>query len=191
MTHALASFLRVTSSMALALPLSVLLGYYCSKKPGIDRLFCAFMPIPKLAFLPVIMLIFGVGEVSKIIFLLLFGVFLLTDALKNALKNVDINTWFLLKKGGADAKFLFFELYFPAILPTIFSATGSLFSQCFAVLVLAEGYGSCLGLGFFMIDSFLKFRYTHAIFAVVISSFLGCIGPILSKLAVRKLCQWI
>lgn len=190
MTHSAVSLLRVTTAIAITLPLSVVFGVLCENNSIADRILRFLMPIPKIAFLPFIMLIFGIGELSKLTFLLFFTVFPLTDAVKNAFDKKDNDTLFLFKMQGASPMFLFWQLRLPAVLPTILSAVGSCFSGAFAVLLLAEGYGTNLGLGFFLVDSFLKFNYKNTFLAVVASSLLGCICPLLSKFAIKHLCPW-
>ncbi len=188
--HSVVSLLRVTLASLITLPLSIGLGYYCRNSNCVDRVLKFFVPIPKMAFLPIIMLIFGIKETSKIIFLMFFNIFQLTDSIKNAFLTIDANVLFMFKKCNADKNFLFWQIQLPFILPTIISNIGSCFSQSFAALMLAEGFGTTFGLGYFMLDSFLKFMYKETIFAIFLTSFLGCIFPFLSMFAIKRFCPW-
>ena len=76
--HFLVSGYRVVAGIALAMLLAVPAGLILGQSPRLNRLFSPIVyityPIPKIVFLPVILLLLGIGDASKIfiIFLILF-----------------------------------------------------------------------------------------------------------------------
>ncbi len=188
--HTSASLIRVTAACLLSLPIALLLGVFVAVCRQIDAVLKIILPIPKLIFLPLIMLCFGIGEASKTIFLMLFTVFPLSDAFKTAFLSTDKDTVFMYKKAGMTSFASFCEITFPQSLPLILTALGSSAAQSFAVLILAEGYGTNKGLGFFILDSFFKVHYLKMLAAILLSSGLGFLFPLLSRILVKKLCKW-
>lgn len=76
--HFLVSLWRVLASVLLAIALAAPAGLALGQNKRIDRLFAPIIyvlyPIPKIVFLPILLLLFGIGDTSKIfiIFLILF-----------------------------------------------------------------------------------------------------------------------
>ncbi len=147
-------------------------------------------PIPKPLFLPIVMLIFGIGEASKIVFLLLYTIFQLTSEFKSAFLGFDRETYFLYKKQGMKNPLLFFEAVFLPAVPYLFTSLCHSFSSSFAMLILIESFGTLKGLGFFMLDSFLKMKYKEMAFAVVISAVLGGFLPLVFEKVAARFWPW-
>lgn len=153
--------------LTFAIPLGLLIGWFKKFETFIDPLIQTFRNLSVLSILPVFVLLFGIGEVSKIAVIfwgVLWAVIINTIA---GVKNVDP----LIIKGarsmGISNKDLFLKVIFPGALPSIF--TGIRISATTSILVLigAEMLGASKGLGYALYFYQANFK-TPAMYAVII-----------------------
>lgn len=153
--------------LAFAIPLGLLIGWFRKFERFIDPLIQTFRNLSVLSILPVFVLFFGIGEVSKIAVIfwgVLWAVIINTIA---GVKNVDP----LIIKGarsmGITNKDLFLKVIFPGALPSIF--TGIRISATTSILVLigAEMLGASKGLGYALYFYQANFK-TPAMYSVII-----------------------
>ena len=103
--HAGYSLMRIMVGLFAAVvagyPIGVLMGYF----PRVNRLLAPILylsyPIPKIALLPVVMLLFGVGETSKLLLVFLIIVFQIVVAVRDAVAAIPSETYFPLRVLGA------------------------------------------------------------------------------------------
>lgn len=153
--------------LLVAIPLGLLIGWFKKFEKFIDPLIQTFRNLSVLSILPVFVLFFGIGEVSKIavvFWAVLWAVIINTIS---GVKNVDP----LLIKGarsmGISSKDLFIKVIFPAALPSIF--TGIRLSATTSILVLigAEMVGASKGLGYALYFYQANFK-TPAMYSVIL-----------------------
>lgn len=161
--------------LAFAIPLGLLIGWFKKFERFIDPLIQTFRNLSVLSILPVFVLIFGIGEVSKIAVIfwgVLWSVILNTI---NGVKNVDP----LIIKGarsmGVSNKDLFIKVIFPGALPSIFTGIRISATTSILVLVAAEMLGASKGLGYALYFYQANFK-TPAMYSVIlIMAILGVI----------------
>ena len=103
--HAGYSLMRIVLGLAAAVavgyPVGVLMGYF----PRVNRLLAPLLyltyPVPKIALLPVVMLLFGVGETSKLLLVFLIIVFQVVVAVRDAVVVIPAETYAPLRVLGA------------------------------------------------------------------------------------------
>ena len=103
--HAGYSLMRIVlglfAAVAVGYPIGVLMGYF----PRVNRLLAPLLyltyPVPKIALLPVVMLLFGVGEWSKLILVFLIIVFQVVVAVRDAVAAIPSETYAPLSVLGA------------------------------------------------------------------------------------------
>jgi NitT/TauT family transport system permease protein len=97
----------VLLSIIVGIPLGMCMGYF----PKWDRLFSPLIyltyPVPKIALLPVVMLLFGLGEISKILMIFLIIVFQVIVAVRDGVKSIPREAYYPLYSLGAS--FLIFS----------------------------------------------------------------------------------
>jgi ABC-type nitrate/sulfonate/bicarbonate transport system permease component len=104
-------------------------------------------PIPKVVFLPILLLFFGIGDLSKIaiIFLILFfQILVLVRDQAAAIRPELIQS---VRSLGAGRRALFRFVYLPASLPAILTALRQSVGTAVAVLYIAELFATQKGLG--------------------------------------------
>lgn len=88
------------------------MGYF----PRADRFLAPLVyltyPIPKIALLPILMLLAGVGEFSKILMIFLIIVFQVVIAVRDAIRTIPVETYYPLYSLGASVRQIFCEVIF-------------------------------------------------------------------------------
>ncbi|MFO7848472.1 MAG: ABC transporter permease, partial [Spirochaetia bacterium] len=91
--HLGSSLLRIVGGVAAALLIGLPLGMAAGISPGTDRivspLLYIFYPLPKIAFLAVFMVLFGLGNLSKIILIWSVIVFQIIIAARDGIKEIS------------------------------------------------------------------------------------------------------
>lgn len=192
--HVLYSLGRILSGILLSaligVPLGFLMGYY----PRIDKLLSPLVyftyPIPKLALLPVVMLLFGLGEASKLIMIVLIVVFQVVITSRDAVKSIPAETFHSLQSLGANKLQTFTEIIFPASLPEVLTATRLALGTAVSILFFTETFGTQYGMGYFIMDAWMRVNYLDMYAGIVVLSFMGfCIFSAIDT-AETYLCAW-
>ena len=178
------SLYRVLIGMGLALvvglPLGVLMGRFKPVENFVLPLASALMPIPSLAWVPVFILWFGLGNTVAILIVFYAALF---PMLLNAWSGVRaVNPLWLRAAGamGADERALFWKVIIPGASPFIITGLRQAFLRAWIAVVGAEMLAaSDWGLGWVIFDAkeFLNADVMLAALAVI-----GAIGFVFERL---------
>ncbi len=177
LSHAGASLGRVLRAVGLATGFAVPFGILLGRNRLADSLFspAAYLmyPVPKIALLPVVFLILGVGEAARVGIVALVLFFQMLFVVRDAARAVPASYVRILSGMGGKpihtVRFVVIPAVFPAILTGLRIGTGT----ALAVLFFAETFFTRYGLGFFIIDSWSKVAYTDMMAGIVSLSVLG------------------
>ena len=189
LAHAAATLYRVLVGLALAvvvgLPLGVLMGRFRAVENFVLPLASALMPIPSLAWVPVFILWFGLGNVVAILIVFYAALF---PMLLNTWSGVRaVNPLWLRAAGamGANERALFWKVIIPGASPFIITALRQAFLRAWIAVVGAEMLAaSDFGLGWVIFDAkeFLNADLMLASLAVI-----GAIGFVFERLVFGSL----
>lgn len=145
-----ASLYRVTAGFAIGTAAGVVAGLGAGLVPGVrnffDPLVSFLFSIPKIAFLPVFLLLFGLGHASKIsiiAFSVFFPVFI---ASRHAVLSINPILLWAAQNMGTPPRTIFFRVTIPAVAPQLFAGIRIGLAHAFVVLFAAELIGSKAGL---------------------------------------------
>lgn len=193
--HLFASLKRILIALAFAVVLGILMGFTMARsKVGnstIGTLFHFIKPIPPLAWVPMITVWFGIGEISKIILVWRGGVVPITENTYTGVKYADEDLINVGRVARANTRQIFTQIILPGALPAIFAGFKNSLSVCLMVVLAAEMMGARAGLGF-LINRGMAAADTALILIGMLS--IGILGATLSTLATyfeRITCPWI
>lgn len=192
--HLAISLKRVILGMGLGMATAVPLGWWLGQDPKGDRLFAPFIyllyPVPKIALLPLFLLILGIGELSKILLISLILFFQVLVAMRDASKNIHPSFRDSLRSLTQNPWAYYRHVVAPASLPTLFTTLRLGLATSLAVLFLVETYATTEGLGYYMMDAMTRFEYTDLFAGLTAMSLLGAtLFALLDFLEVRC-CPW-
>ncbi|MGL4773584.1 MAG: ABC transporter permease [Clostridium sp.] len=187
-----------TYRLLVALTLTTVLGYVIGLSIGISRrvnkvfspILYLIFPIPRIAFLPVFMILFGLGDLSKIVLIIAIAVFQVILSTRDGVLEVPkdlilsasslhLSKWDLIK-----------EIYIPATLPKLFTSLRIALGSSMAALFFAENYATKLGIGYFIMNSWVQVNYVKMYCGIIAVSMLGIIIFKLIDGAEKIICKW-
>jgi ABC-type nitrate/sulfonate/bicarbonate transport system permease component len=146
-----ASLYRVSLGFALGTAAGIVVGLGAGMLPGVrhffDPLVSFLYAIPKVAFLPIFLLLFGLGHASKIAIIAFSGFFTVFVASRHAVLSVNPILVWSARNMGAPPRTVFFRVIIPAAAPQLFAGIRIGLAHAFVVLFAAELIGSRAGLG--------------------------------------------
>jgi ABC-type nitrate/sulfonate/bicarbonate transport system permease component len=142
---------EVLTAFALAVPVGALIGYLIAEhryfadvmKP---LLFFAFS-IPKSIFLPMFILVFGVGFAQKVGFGFFSTIFIVIMSTTTAVESVKVEHLKVARSYGATPAQTAFRVYLPSMLPVLLEALRISMIFNLTGVILAEMYASRDGIG--------------------------------------------
>lgn len=192
--HFFASLRRILMAIFATMAIGIPAGLFLGRHPLGDRLISpvllALFPVPKIAFLPVLMLLFGLGDLSKILLIMLVILFQLMLQIKDRVKDIDQAMYYAIQSMGASKVQVYRHVILPAMLPSIFTALRISIGTSLSVLFFAENYAAKYGLGFYIMDSWVRISYVDMFTGIVL---LSCLGGGLFygvHLMERRYCRW-
>ncbi|HEX4602820.1 MAG TPA: ABC transporter permease [Candidatus Angelobacter sp.] len=155
--YIVASLFRVTWGFAmaamLAIPLGLAIGWYRRSEMALNPLIQIFRPISPLAWIPISILWFGVGDMAAI-FLIFLGSFLpLTVTAMNAVASIPPVTVRAGRNFGLSQPQLVYRVLYPAVAPQLIIGLRITLGIAWLVVVAAEMIAVNSGLGFLIVDA--------------------------------------
>lgn len=193
-THSLASLRRIAISLGISLLIAITLGLWMGYKPKVNRVLSPMIyfsyPIPKLALLPIIMVLFDIGETSKIIVVVLIVVFQLIITIRDAVTNIPHEHYHVLTSFGASGLQKMRYITLPAILPELLSSLRVALGIITSALFFIETFGTDEGLGYYITDAQNKVNYLQMYFGIIVLSLIGFVLFLIIDLIDSIVCSW-
>ncbi|KAA9016950.1 ABC transporter permease [Niallia endozanthoxylica] len=192
--HSLGSILRVLAALSIAILLGIPAGIFLGVNKKANRLFSPFLyyiyPIPKVAFLPVFMLLFGLGNVSKIMLIIWIVVFQMILSVRDGVMRIPVSHFKVMESYSASIKQQYRFLIIPSILPQVFSALRISIGISLASLFFAENYATTYGVGYFIMSAWTKMNYEEMFCGIIVLGFIGLLFFKLLDLLETHLTPW-
>ncbi len=153
--HFLASAGRVLAAILLAVATAVPCGLALGQMPALNRLFSPLIailyPIPKIVLLPVIYVLLGITDLSKIFLIALIIFFQIMVVVRDEACGLHHDLLMSVRSLGAGRRALFRYVYLPASLPAVLTALRVSIGTAVAVLFIAEQSLTTWGLGYYIV----------------------------------------
>jgi len=155
--YVVASLFRVTwgflLAVVIAIPLGLTIGWYRRAEMALNPLVQVFRPISPLAWIPIAILWFGVGDLAAI-FLIFVGCFfpLLLTAM-SAVRNVPTVYVNVGRNFGLSTGDFIYRVLYPAVVPQLITGLRITLGIAWLVVVASEMIAVNSGLGFLIIDA--------------------------------------
>jgi len=173
-----------------ALLLGVAMGLSPWVRAAINPIVGATYPIPKIAILPLIMLIFGLGEMSKYVIVAIAAFYLVLVNTMAGVINIEKIYLDVGKNFGASRWDMFTTIALPGALPMVFAGIRLAWGVALMVIVAAEFVGAKSGLGYLIWVSWQTFSVEQMYVGLITVSVLGYISSLLLDELERVLIPW-
>lgn len=192
--HFLRSGYRILVGILLALvvgvPFGIALGYWRRFDEVLSPLIYLIYPIPKIAFLPLVLLLLGLGDLAKIFLIALILVFQIIVVTRDGVRDLPIEYFYSIRSLGAGDGQVLYHVIVPAVMPTLLTALRLSVGTAIAVLFFAETFATYQGLGYYIIDAWTMIDYERMFLGIVGLSLLGLVFFVLVDVAEKWLVRW-
>lgn len=189
-----ASLYRLIVAMFITISLGYIIGIMLgiSKKADtyISPIIYALYPIPRIAFLPIFMILFGLQDKSKIILIVTISIFLIIITIRDGVKDIPKDVIISSKSLNLTKLQTIKHIIIPATLPSLFTGLRIVLGSSIAALFFAESYGAKYGIGYYIMENWSKVDYVNMYAGILSISLLGIIIFKLIDVLEYKICKW-
>ena len=192
--HVLISLKRVLIALVIAVisgvGIGLVIGWNKKINAVLNPLLTALRPIPPIAWIPLVILWFGVGEFPKILLEFIGSFFPVVLNTATGVSMVDpmyLNVGHIYK---ANTFQMLRHVVFPAAMPAIMAGIKIALSSGWMVVVAAEMIASKSGLGFLITRGNESYDVALVLVGMILIGIVGAVLSMIFTLAERWLCPW-
>lgn len=187
--HVLRSMIRLLAGIALALVIGTVLGVLIGMTRWARMLFqpliSIFMPVPTLAWTPVLLLLTGIDDRTTIIVVFIAAVFEVIYTIVAGIEMMNVKLFWVARSMGASRLQIFFRVIIPAIFPYLITGLRLGTGYAWRALIAAEMLAaSSFGLGFMIYDA-SEYMSTNVIYAGIV--LIAVLGYLLENVLIGRL----
>ena len=177
-------------AVTLGVIIGVLMGRFSQVEHFLDLYINALMSAPMTAFVPLLIMWFGLGIQSRIAVVFLFAFFVIVINTMTGVKQVDRIFVEMARSFGAKELEVFFKVVLPAAMPAIMAGVSIGMGRAVKGMVTAEMLLTLTGVGGMIMQYGSAFA-TDALFAVILTILMiAMIAMQLVKIVDRRLTGW-
>lgn len=192
--HMLVSLSRVLVGFGVATILGIIIGVAMGvsdwARAIIKPIFELLRPIPPIAWIPIVILFFGIGETPKYI---ITGIGAFTNVTLNAYtaaQNVDPELKGAARMLGTSERGIFFRVILPSCTPQIFAGMQVALSTSWMAVLAAEMVGAREGCGWMIIRGNDTLNITLVMVGMIVVGAVGMLLATLMRSVERRFCAW-
>jgi NitT/TauT family transport system permease protein len=193
--HMLASLVRIVGAVVISIIAGVALGLFTGVNDKADKLISPIVyvlyPVPKIAFLPVFMILFGLGNASKILIVTTIIIFQIIVTTRDGVREIPKGLFYSARSLGMNKLELYRHLIIPAVMPKIITSLRISIGTSIAVLFFSENYATHYGIGYFIMNCWTFINYIDMFAGILALSLMGYALFKVVDFAEAKLCRWV
>lgn len=194
MMHATQTFLTTLAGFALAVVVGLVLGLAVGASPLIYKacypLLVGFNSIPKVAFVPVLVVWFGIGTVPAILTAFLISFFPVVVNVATGLATLEPELEDVLRSLGAKRWDILIKVGLPRSLPYFFASLKVAITLAFVGSVISETVASNLGIGYLMMSASSSMNMPLVFAGLIVIGVMGVVMYELFALMEKRLTGW-
>lgn len=177
-------------TLIIGIPLGILMGYFKKIDSILSPILYFNYPVPKIALLPIVMLLFGLGELTKVVMIFLITFFPIVVNIRDEVKSIPKEVFYPMYSLGASKFEIITEIILPGIIPVILTSLRIGIGTAISVLFFTENFGTEYGMGYVIMDSWMRINYIEMYSGILILSIIGLIFFITIDILETILCPW-
>ena len=170
--------------------LGLALGTSARLRALLDPLIAALHPVPRMALLPVVLLLFGIGFLSKAMVVAISTFFPMVINTMGGVREVDPNYLDAARLYGASRRRIFWRVLLPASLPSILTGVRLATTRALGATIGLELITAQSGIGSMLFFAWQTYRAEDLYATVVVIAVLGSLFRAGIAVATRRLVPW-
>lgn len=192
--HLLISLERVLFGFAVASAAGIILGISMGRSRLVESVFRPIFeivrPIPSVAWIPLAIVWFGIGETAKFYIIFMAGFVNITVNTFAGAKQVDENILGAAYMLGANKIQAFFRVVIPSCVPYIFAGMQVGLSTCWMAVLAAEMVSSTAGIGWTITSGQENGDMVQIFVGIIAIAVVGLLMAVLMRWLEKIMCQW-
>ena len=188
------SMMRVLTAYIIGSVLGIVVGMLRGRISWIDAVFLVpaeiLRPIPPLGMIPLFILWFGIGELSKIILIFICVFLIMMVNAQAGASTCPPDPIRAAQTLGASRRQIFLFVVLPSALPQIMTGLRISMGTALSVLVASELIGGDRGLGFVVLDASNFFRTSYVFAGITIIGLIGLLSERGLTWISRRVVHW-
>lgn len=193
--HTVYTLYRLLSGLILSVIFGTVIGIFIgiNKKLNdfITPIIYFIFPLPKIAFVPIFMVMLGLNDICKISILIFAIIFQIILIIRDATVNIDNEYINMVNILGMNFYQKLIHLYIPSVIIPLFSAIRVCLSMCMAVLFFVENTATKYGLGFYVMNNWIMVDYPSMFSGIVMISVMSIILLDIIDFLEKVLCPYL
>ena len=182
--------LGILLALLLAIPLGILMGLQNATNKIFTPIIYLFQPVPKIALLPIFLVLFGIGDLSKILIVSMVIFFPAVLMIKDSVIAMNYDYVELSRAYHLSKKQVLLDIILPSILPSIFSTLRISVGISLSVLFFSENFATDYGIGYYIMNSWIMVNYLQMYTGIVFISLLGILLYKCIEVLEKKMMPW-
>lgn len=181
----------LTLGVALGVPTGLVVGYFPNVNAALKPVLSFIRPIPALAFIPLIILYLGIGEVSKVFVVFVPAFLYMVLNTSAGVRSVPGNYLRAALNLGIPRITFFRLVILPYAMPFILTGLRTAVALSWAVMVAAELIAAQSGLGFMIMDASVFYRLPDLYLGLVLIGLIGIAFELLLDVLEKRTLHWV
>lgn len=182
---------RLLAGLLIGTVIGAPIGMLSGMLPAVDRFVAPVVyilyPVPKIVFLPVLFVFFGLGGEAKVTLIAIAVLFQTAVTMRDAARAVPKGLIEAMRSLGGNGRHVFFHVVVPATVPSLFTSLRVSTGTAVAILFVAESMAGSTGLGYYIMHSWSMLEYARMFSGIVAMAIMGVALYEAFDLAERKL----
>ena len=177
-------------AIVIGVPLGILMGWYGRINAVLDPFVSALYATPRIALLPLIMIWFGIGIMSKIAIVFLGAVFPILVNTITGVRTLNADFVKVARSFGASDRQIFLTVALPSSVPLLLTGLRLGLGHALVGIVVGEMYGATHGLGFLIATAGARFQTDKLMVGIILIAAAGVALTELLRLIERRFERW-
>jgi len=177
-------------AIVVGVPLGLLMGYSKTAYRTLAPLINSIRQIPIMAWVPLSIIWFGLGDGPTIFLIAFAGVFTVIINTIDAVQDIDRNYYHAARSLGANKWHLIKDVVIPGSFPGIFTGTRLAIGSGWMSVICAEFIATSAGFGYCMVEAQTRMQTDVLLALMIVSGVVGFLMDKLLLLAGERLMRW-
>ena len=178
------------AAIVIGVPLGILMGWYGRVDAVLDPFVSALYATPRIALLPLVMIWFGIGLMSKVAIVFLGAIFPILVNTITGMRTVNADFVKVARSFGSNDWQMFLTVALPSSVPLLLSGLRLGLGHALVGIVVGEMYGATHGLGFLIATAGARFQTDQVMVGIIIIATAGIALTGLLRLVERRFERW-
>lgn len=178
------------SASIVGVVLGFLVGWFKLCEAIIKPFYSVLRSIPSIAWIPLAILWFGIGEQSKYFIIFISTMLIIMTNAIDGVKDVDPEIIKVARMFGTKEKQIFLNIVLPSSVPQIFNGLQVGLGAAWATVLAAEMVRSSEGVGWLILMGQTSMNMTQVFAGIIVIGLIGLVLALIMRWIESKLCAW-